>query len=126
MFAFLGSTVGKYIIIGMVLLALVGGAALYVKWTSDTIADLNKQVTALNIQAQSLKAANDAMAADIKNVQQSQDALNQQLNGIRVQSAQTAAKIRNQVLNTSNPQALQKQVNQDTSNAFKSLEDLTR
>ncbi len=126
MLAFLGSSIGRYFIIAMVLAALVVGAALYVKWTSDTIAKLNQQVTALNIQAQSLKAANDAMAADIKNVQQAQDALNQQLGGIRVQAAQTAAKIRSQVLNAANPQTLQQQVNQDTANAFKSLQDLTK
>lgn len=123
---FLGSTIGKYLIIAMVLAAFVGGAALYVKWTSDTIRTLTTQVTALSIQAQSLQAANAAMQHDITIVQQAQSATNQQLFTIRNQSAQAAKKIQTEVLSSSNVTALQNQINQDTANAFQALGALSQ
>jgi hypothetical protein len=49
MFAFLGSTVGKYLIIAMVLLAVVGGAYFYIKSTTAEITALNERIVALAI-----------------------------------------------------------------------------
>ena len=123
-------TIGKYLIIMFAIVAVIGGAILYIKWTSDTIATLSQQVTALNIQSKSLQAANDAMSKDIAAVKQVQDATNQQLTDIRVQSAQTAhqleQKIHSEISKANTPATLQTQVNSDTAAAFKSLEDLTK
>src|ERR1700749_2040906 len=111
-------TIGKYLIIMFAIVAVIGGAILYIKWTSDTIATLSQQVTALNIQSKSLQAANDAMSKDIAAVKQVQDATNQQLTDIRVQSAQTAhqleQKIHSEISKANTPATLQTQVNSDT------------
>ncbi len=126
MFAFLFSPIGKFLTIGLVVAIVVGGAILYIKMTNDTIQNLTTQVTALAIQSQSLQAVNDAMQKDIADVKKIQDATNNQLNAIRVGSAKAAQTLRNRTLNTSNTKALQDQVNKETSDAFKVLQDLSQ
>ena len=125
MFAFLGSSLFKYVAIFLVAAVLISGIGIYIKTTIDTITQLSGQVAALNAQAKSLQAANTAMAADIANVQSAQATFNVSLNSIRTQAAQASHTIQNRVLNTTNIPALQTQVNQDTATTFRALQDLS-
>lgn len=125
MLAFLGSTIGKYVIIGLFALLLFGGAALYVKFTSDQMALLEQKVAALTVEAQSLKVANESMKQDITNVQTAQaDAWNK-LEDIRTSADVLSNQIRNQIVTSSNPAALEKSVNENTAALLKGLEDLS-
>jgi hypothetical protein len=72
-----------------------------------------------------LQAANDSMVQNIIEVQQAQDQTNKSLQDIRLQAAQTARSIQDQIMSTSNPLILQQQINKDTAAALKALEDLT-
>jgi uncharacterized protein YoxC len=126
MLAFLASSVGKYVMIAVLAIILLGGAFLYVKYTQSVITSLSQQVTGLQLQTKDLQAANTALQQDIQRVQQAENATNQALQSIRLQSAQMARAIQSRTFNTSDPKALEIQVNKDTAATLKGLEDASR
>jgi chromosome segregation ATPase len=115
----------KYLVIGLFFLLLIGGGVLYVKYTSDKMAALSEQISALNIQAKSLQAANESLKTDIASVQEAQADTYNKLEDIRVNSNTASNQIRNQIINSSNPAALEKTVNDQTAALLKALQDLS-
>ena len=115
----------KYLVIGLFVLLLIGGGVLYVKYTSDKMAALSEQISALNIQAKSLQAANESLKTDIASVQEAQADTYNKLEDIRVNSNTASNQIRNRIIDSSNPAALEKNVNEQTAAILKALQDLS-
>ncbi len=126
LFSFLLTPIAKYAAIGIALLLLIGGAYLYVKITNDEIKTLTQKITVLTITTQSLQAVNTKLQTDYENIKKLQDQTNQTLSAIRTQSRITEQRIRNEILNSSNPTQLQIQVNKDMANTFQELENLSK
>jgi chromosome segregation ATPase len=119
------SSLEKYLVIGLFVLLLIGGGVLYVKYTSDKMAALSEQISALNIQAKSLQAANESLKTDIASVQEAQADTYNKLEDIRVNSNTASNQIRNRIIDSSNPAALEKNVNEQTAAILKALQDLS-
>jgi len=115
-----------YVILSIIMLIIIGGAAFYVKISSDTIRELRDKVTVLDLQSKSLQAANDFMQADVKNIQEAQRQTNQKLDTIRLASAQLTRTILSRKFDTSHIKELQQQINKDTTSALQQLEALSR
>jgi hypothetical protein len=124
MLALLFSRVGGYLIGGLVVVGLLGGAIFYVRHNEATITDLRQQMVTLKVQSNQLRAVYVALLADMLNVQHAEDATNQQLANIQ-NKASIAAQAVQTMKYTNNP-AVQAQVNKDISDLFKQLEDISR
>jgi hypothetical protein len=120
MFALLTGRLGLIIVIGLI----IGGLVLYIRTSAATIRDLRNDVATLNIQATSLREANENMARDIAAVQRLQQETNRSLQATRLQAAQTAQSIQQRKF-TASPKVLQEQINQDSTALFDRLQVLS-
>jgi hypothetical protein len=121
-FGLLTSKLGGWLIVGVLVTTLVGGVALHLRATANTVAALNKQVTLLSLQAKSLQTANDALQADIADVAQAQTTANHDIDTIRSQAASDSRDLLNRTFEPSDA-GVQNQINKETSDIFKRLED---
>ena len=125
MFGTFFASIGKYVVIGIFILTLIGCGSLYVWYTDSKISSLSQQVSALSIQAKSLQTANDAMKKDIADVQQAQSDANNTLEQIRTKSQTNDNNIRNQILNSTDVVTLQNNVNAQEQALIKALQALS-
>jgi outer membrane murein-binding lipoprotein Lpp len=126
MLAILGSKFGAYGIALFILILVVGGIYLHMRAEAATIIQLNQQVTLLSVQTKSLQTANDAMRADVDNVQQAQTNANRAIETVRVTAATAVKTVHDRTFTTGTPTAIQLQVNKEMSDTFKQLEAISR
>jgi uncharacterized protein YoxC len=126
MLAFLGSKIGAYMIAAIVIILVVIGVILHLRAESQTIIKLDQQVTLLQVETKNLEAANDAMRADINNVQQAQRTADQTLSAVRDQADSAVKLVRTRTFTTRNPSALQAQLNKETREFFAHVQAVSR
>jgi outer membrane murein-binding lipoprotein Lpp len=124
MLTFLFSRMGLSIILIIVIGMIIGGLVLYIRTSAATIRELRSDLVTLNIQATSLRQANENMARDIAAVRRLQQETNRSLQATRLQAAQTAQTIQQRKFNN-NPTVLQGQINQDMTAIFDRLQGLS-
>jgi archaellum component FlaF (FlaF/FlaG flagellin family) len=124
MFSLLFSSVGGYLIGGVIIVGLIGGAVLYVRHNESTIANLQQKMLTLKEQSSELQTVYKALQTDMLNVQHAEDAANQQILDIRNKALVASQTVRKQ--NYANSPVTQSRVNKDTSDLFRQLEDISR
>lgn len=118
-----------YLIGGAALLLVLGAGWGYWKWSRAEIAALREEIALVQRQADALKQANEALRADMAAIKRATDAANAAMADARSRAQQAARAVRTQDLRAkaqSDPQELERQINRDTAEAFRQLEDLTR
>lgn len=126
MFALLGSRLGGYLIVGFILLLIIGGVAMHMKITANTLIELRQQVTLLSVQTEALKSANAAMQADVANIVAAQTAANDAIAEARDKATTATQTVRNRTFSAKNSLLLQSQVNAEMVALFQRLETSTR
>jgi len=131
MFALLGSSIGKYVLIalGVIIVVLAGYA--YFEWSQGEINTLKANMTLLQKQADDLTLANTKIQDDVASIKVAQDTANQNIAKISDAAAQSSKALRASLTQVTNqaktaPKPLETKINSDQAAIFKSLEDLSR
>lgn len=131
MLAFLGTSIGRDVIIGLLLLIFIGGAYSYYMWSQAEMSSLKANYQIVEQQANDLKMANDVLNNQIASIKTAQDAANKSILEANTkasaaeQAIRSAIKAQVQQAKT-NPRALEIQINADTEKALKTLSDLSQ
>jgi hypothetical protein len=126
MLALLGSRIGIYMIISAGILMAAAGIALHMKITADRMGDLQAKVGSLQVQAANDRRMTELMQHDIAMVQQAQAEANATLQAVRLQANANEARIRARRFSGDSGVAIGEQINKDTQDAFRRLQNETR
>lgn len=120
---------GLHLLAAGVVALLIGIAWLYWDWSQARIADLTARLSSVEQLAANLRAADEALRADIASVHRATDAANASLTRSRTRAQQDSRAIQDRNLGSeaqAHPNLLQDQINRETAATFRQLEDLSR
>lgn len=126
MWAFLFGRAGAYTVVTLIVLLTTGAVIWHVHAQTQAILSLNGKLAVLEQQAQSLKAANDALRTDIDAVQRAQTQADRSLADVRREAAAATARVRHRTFTAGNSGTIEQQVNKEMSDTFHRLEAVSR